>query len=193
MHFPLFLELDGKSCLVVGGGNVAARKASALREFGAKVTVVGGTGVSPVRRWEETNGQDARSTREYVGRDFVDSDVEGMALVVAATDDADVNRHVAELCKAKGIPVNVVDDPANCTFIFPAIARKGPLTVAVSSGGACPVAAKLVRDKAARTMPDDFVSEVERLGRARDELKKTFPDPQERRRHCEEVLKKWND
>ena len=116
-----------------------------------------------------------------------------MALVVAATNDAAVNRHVADLCKAKGIPVNVVDDPANCTFIFPAIARKGPLTLAVSSGGACPVAAKLVRDKAARTMPDDFVSEVERLGRARDELKKTFPDPQERRRHCEEVLTKWND
>ena len=172
MHFPLFLELDGKSCLVVGGGNVAARKASALREFGAKVVAV---------------------APEVCGRGFADADVEGMALVVAATDDADVNRHVADLCKAKGIPVNVVDDPANCTFIFPAIARKGPLTVAVSSGGACPVAAKLVRDKAARAMPDDFVAEVERLGRARDELKRTFPDPQERRRHCEEVLKKWND
>ena len=172
MHFPLFLELDGKPCLVVGGGNVAARKASALREFGAKVVTV---------------------APEVCGRGFADADVEGMALVVAATDDADVNRHVAELCKAKGIPVNVVDDPANCTFIFPAIARKGPLTVAVSSGGACPVAAKLVRDKAARTMPDDFVAEVERLGRARDELKRTFPDPQERRKHCEEVLKKWND
>ena len=171
MYFPLFLELDGKSCLVVGGGNVAARKASALREFGAKVVTV---------------------APEVCGRGFADADVEGMALVVAATDDADVNRHVAELCKVKGIPVNVVDDPANCTFIFPAIARKGPLTVAVSSGGACPVAAKLVRDKAARTMPDDFVSEVERLGREREELKRSFPDPQERRRHCEEVLRKWN-
>ena len=186
MHFPLYLELKDTPCLVVGSGPVAMRKVRALESFGAQVMVVGGTGAG-------SNGQDARSTGAYVGRDFVDSDVEGMALAVAATDDADVNRHVAELCKAKGIPVNVVDDPANCTFIFPAIARKGPLTVAVSSGGACPVAAKLVRDKAARTMPDDFVAEVERLGRARDELKRIFPDPQERRRHCEEVLKKWND
>ena len=172
MHFPLFLELEGRPCLVVGGGPVAARKAQALAGCGARVKMV---------------------APEVCGRTFEDGDVEGMALVIAATDDADVNRHVADLCKAKGIPVNVVDDPANCTFIFPAIARKGPLTVAVSSGGACPVAAKLVRDKVARAMPDDFVAEVERLGRARDELKRTFPDPQERRRHCEEVLKKWND
>lgn len=181
MHFPLFLELDGKSCLVVGGGAVAARKARTLASFGARVTMVGGTGVPPVQ------------SQTYVGRDFIDTDVEGMALVVAATDDADVNRHVADLCKERGIPVNVVDDPANCTFIFPAIARKGPLTVAVSSGGACPVAAKQVRDKAMRAMSDDFVAEVERLGRDREELKRRFPDPQERRRVCEEELAKWND
>ena len=172
MHFPLFLELKDVPCLVVGSGPVALRKAQALESFGAQVKTV-----SP----------------EASGRVFADVDIEGMALVVAATNDAEVNRHVADLCKAKGIPVNVVDDPANCTFIFPAIARKGPLTVAVSSGGACPVAAKLVRDKVARAVPDDFVAEVERLGRERDELKRRFPDPQERRRHCEEVLKKWND
>ena len=172
MHFPLFLELDGKPCLVVGGGNVAARKASALREFGAKVVTV---------------------APEVCGRGFADADVEGMALVVAATDDADVNRHVAELCKAKGIPVNVVDDPANCTFIFPAIARKGPLTVAVSSGGACPVAAKLVRDRVAGALPDDFVAAVERLGKERENLKRNYPDPQVRRRVCEEALKRWKD
>ena len=138
----------------------------------------GGTGVSPVR---------------VVRRDFADGDVEGMALVVSATNDRAVNRRVAELCEARGVPVNVVDDPANCTFLFPAIARKGPLTVAVSSGGACPVAAKLVRDRAARALDDDFVAEVERLGLEREELKRRFPDPQTRRKHCEERLDKWND
>ena len=172
MHFPLFIELESKPCLVVGSGNVASRKAKALADYGARVTVV-----SP----------------ETCGRGFEDADVEGMSLVVAATDDRALNRHVADLCKARGIPVNAVDDPANCTFFFPAVFRKGPIVAAVSSGGACPVAAKLVRDRAARAMPDDFVAEVERLGRARDELKWTFPDPQERRKHCEEVLKKWND
>lgn len=172
MKFPLFLELGGRPCLVVGGGAVAARKAKALATFGAKVVQV---------------------APEICGRGFEEDDVKGMTLVVAATDEPAVNRHVADVCRTKGIPVNVVDDPANCTFFFPALCRKGPLTVAVSSGGACPVAAKIVRDKAARLMEDDFVAEVGRLGREREELKKRYPDPQARRKHCEEVLSKWKD
>lgn len=166
MHFPLLVDLADRPCLVVGGGKVAVRKVKALESFGARVAV---------------------------SLDFDDGDVEGMALVVAATDDRAVNARVAALCRAKGIPVNVVDDPANCSFIFPAIFRKGPMTVAVSSGGACPVAAKIVRDRAARLLEDGFVAEVERLGRAREELKKRFPDPSERRRHCEKELAKWKD
>ena len=172
MQFPLFLDLDGKACLVVGGGTVAARKVRALAECGAKVVQV---------------------APEISGRGFADGDIEGMSLVVAATDDPAVNRRVAGLCKAKGLPVNVVDDPANCTFFFPAVVRKGPVTVAVSSGGTCPVAAKLVRDRAGRLLEDDFIAEVERLGREREDLKRQFPDPQARRRHCEEVLEKWKD
>ena len=172
MHFPLFLELADKPCLVVGGGAVALRKAGALAECGARVVQV---------------------APEICGRGFADGDIEGMTLVVAATDDPEVNRRVAELCKAKGTPVNVVDDPANCTFIFPAVFRKGPIVAAVSSGGAAPVAAKLVRDKIAKLLPDDFVAAVERLGEEREDLKRRYPDMAERRRHCEEVLRKWKD
>ena len=172
MLFPLFLELEGRSCLVVGGGSVATRQAKALEDCGARVTVV---------------------APEVCGRGFDDADVEGMTLVVAATNDRTLNGRVADLCKARGIPVNAVDDPANCTFVFPAVCRKGPMTVAVSSGGTCPVAAKLVRDKVGRLMADDFVSEVGRLGREREQLKRDFPDPQTRKRVCEEALKKWND
>ena len=172
MRFPLFIELENRPCLVVGGGKVAARKAAALAEFGARVVQV---------------------APEVSGRGFEDSDVEGKALVVAATDDSAVNRRVADLCKAKGVPVNVVDDPANCTFVFPAIFRKDPIVVAVSSGGACPVAAKLVRDRIAGLVPDDFASAVEDLGARREELKRTYPDPRERMRVCEEALAKWKD
>ena len=172
MHFPLFLELDGRPCLVVGAGPVAVRKAKALEDFGARVKAV---------------------APEVCGRAFEDADVEGMTLVVSATNDRAVNRRVAELCKARGIPVNVVDDPANCTFVFPAVLRKGPMTVAVSSGGACPVAAKMVRDKVVAALPDDFVAAVGRLGDERENLKRNYPDPQERRRICEEALKRWKD
>lgn len=172
MHFPMFIELEDRPCLVVGGGKVAARKAAALASFGAKVTTV---------------------APEVSGRGFAESDIEGMALVVAATDDREVNRRVADLCKAKGIPVNAVDDPSNCTFIFPAVFRKGPITAAVSSGGACPVAAKLVRDRIAGLVTDDFASAVAELGARREELKGTYPDPRERMRVCEEALAKWKD
>ena len=172
MRFPLFIELENRPCLVVGGGRVAARKAEALAEFGARIVQV---------------------APEISGRGFEDADVEGMALVVAATDDPKVNRRVADLCKEKGIPVNAVDDPGNCTFFFPAIARRGSMTIAASSGGACPVAAKLVRDKAAQFLSDDFVAEVERLGESREQLKKDYPDPRERMKVCEEALAKWKD
>ena len=166
----MYMELGGKPCLVVGGGAVATRKMKTLEKFGAKVVQI---------------------APEIGGRGFEDDDIEGMELVVAATDNPSVNVHVSVLCKMKGIPVNVVDDPRNSTFIFPAIARKGPLTVAVSSGGTCSVAAKLVRDKAARHLEDDFVAAVERLGELREQLKKDYPDPQIRRQVCEKELAKW--
>lgn len=172
MPFPLFVDLENRPCLIVGNGAVAARKAKSLADFGARVSVV---------------------APETCGRGFVESDVEGMALVVAATDDAAVNRRVAEACRARGVWVNVVDDPANCTFVFPAICRKGPIVAAVSSGGACPVAAKMVRDKVARLVTDDFANEVARLGREREEMKRMHPDPQERKRAYEEMLEKWRD
>lgn len=170
--FPLLIDLEGEPCLVVGSGDVATRKAAALADFGAHVTTV-----SP----------------EVCGRGFDERDVAGMRLVVAATDDRAVNARVAAACRVQGVPVNVVDDPALCTFVFPAIARKGPMLVAVSSGGACPTAAQLLRDKAARLMTDEFVEAVERLGRDREKLKGECPDPQERKRKCEEALARWRD
>lgn len=175
----MFVELEAKPCLVVGGGEIAVRKAAVLRSFGAEVTVVA----------PEMNGRDAR----WVRRGFEDRDVEGQTLVVAATDDAALNRHVSELCKARGIPVNVVDDPKNCTFVFPAIFRKGPIVAAVSSGGASPVAAKLVRDRIGRLVPDEFAAAVADQGARREELKRKYPDPQERKRICEEELAEWKD
>lgn len=169
MHFPLFLELDGRDCLVVGGGKVAWRKSRVLSDFGARVKMV---------------------APEMSGRLFEDSDVEGMVLVVAATDDAMLNARVSELCRAKGILVNVVDDPANSTFIFPAILRKGAITAAVSSGGKCPVAAKMVRDRIDGIVSDEFVDAVDRLGCDRENLKRMYSDLSERAKFYEEELLK---
>ena len=171
MLFPLYLELEDRPCLVVGDGPVARRKAAALASCGAQVSVV---------------------APEASGRTFAEDDVAGMTLVVAATNDPVVNGRVSEACRARGIPVNVVDDPAHCTFHFPAVCRKGPLTVAVSSGGVCPVAAQIVRDKVGATIPESFVVAVERLGREREALKAAYPDSKERRKVYEERLEAWN-
>ena len=184
MHFPLYVELAGRACLVVGGGEIAARKVATLVSFGAVVTVVADE-VSPAI----VEGAQCHVER----RRFADADIGGQTLVVAATDDAAVNARVARLCRERGVLVNVVDDPANCSFIFPAIVRRGPIVAAVSSGGACPVAAKLVRDRIARGLDDDFVAEVERLGKEREDMKRAYPDPADRRRQCEERLRKWKD
>lgn len=170
MQFPLFIDLAERPCLVVGSGRAARQKTEVLSACGATVTVV------------ET-GTD--------GRAFADSDAEGMAVVVAATDDRAVNAHVSEVCRAKGILVNVVDAPELCTFFFPAVFRKGPITAAVSSDGTCPVAAQIVRDRIGALVEDDFVEAVERLGRERAELKARFPDTAARKRYYEEELSKW--
>ena len=215
MHFPLFVDLTDKPCLVVGAGPVAARKVRILADFGARVTVVapaeggvcrggvpacrGGVPAAPERNFAKFlswGGEDASPTKldssaspttasptklVFLCRPFQVSDIAVQTLVVAATDDAALNARIASLCRAAGIPVNVVDDPANCTFLFPAIARKGPVVAAVSTGGACPVATQVLRDRVEGLMTDRFCETVARLGAQREQLKKEFPDPAARR------------
>ena len=183
MLIPLFIELEGRRCLIVGGGAVAVRKARSLAAAGARVNVV-----AP----EADPALASIAGCEVALRAFAPGDVDGCALVIVATDDRGLNRRVAGACRERGIPVNAVDDPANCTVHFPAVCRRGPITIAVSSGGTCPVAAKIARDRAGRAIPDGFVAAAERLGARRDELKREYPDPGERMRFCEEELKEWN-
>jgi siroheme synthase-like protein len=137
--YPVFLDLTGVRVLVVGGGTVAARKIDGLVAAGAEVTVVATTAVAAVRRGE---------VRLHL-RGFHPDDLATAQLVVVATDDPAVNAAVAADCRAAGVWVNAADDPANCTFILPAITRRDPLTVAVSSGGATPAVAQYVRDRIA--------------------------------------------
>lgn len=149
--FPLFLA-PGATALVVGAGRVAARKAGTLRSFGLAV---------------ETCAPDR----------FVASAVGNFTLVVAATADAVCNRAVYDACRAARVLVNVVDDPALCSFYFGAVARKGPLTLAVSGGGRCPVAAQLLRDRARPLLTDRLAAAAERMGRERETWKQRLPEP----------------
>ncbi len=144
---PIFLNVKGKRCLVVGGGAVAQRKAAVLIEAGAQVRVV-----AP----ELAEGFANLPHVEYVAARFAASHLDDMTLVIAATDDPAVNRQVSELAQARNIPVNVVDAPELCSFIMPAILDRSPLMVAVSSGGASPVLARMLRGKLESMIPQGY-------------------------------------
>lgn len=147
--YPVSLVVHDRRCLVVGGGAVAARKVESLRQAGARVHVV-------ARRV----GPEVRATAgvTWEERDFTPDDVRGARLVFAATDDPAVNADVLDAGEAAGLWVNAADDPDHCSFTLPAVTRRGPLTVAVSTGGHSPaLAGWLARRVAAGLGPEHEV------------------------------------
>ena len=145
---PLFHSLQGRLALVVGGGEVALRKARLLADAGARLRVVAPQIHIELRHLVEQGGG------ELLERDYQDGDQPGCVLIIAATDDEPLNAEVSRAANARGIPVNVVDAPALCSVIFPAIVDRSPLVVAVSSGGDAPVLARLIRAKLKPGFPD---------------------------------------
>jgi len=139
--YPVFVLINGKPCLVVGGGNVAARKVQDLMHAGARVTVVS-PDLTPSLAALAGKG-DIR----HLPGDFQEKQVEGMALVIGATDDPEVNARVSAAAQGRGIWVNIVDQPDLCTFIVPAQVRRGELTLAISTGGASPALARKIREE----------------------------------------------
>ncbi len=153
--YPVFLRLEGRPCLVVGGGPVALRKVEGLLAGGGRVTVVAPEAVGDVEAL-------ARGGRvAWVRRRFEPSDLEGVVLALAATSDRGVNRKVAAEGAARGVWVNVADDAGVGDFHVPAVLRRGDLTVAVATGGASPALASWVRDRIGETLPEDLGEMVE--------------------------------
>ena len=147
----MMIKLGGRRCLVVGGGDVAERKVTALLECGARVTVV-----SP----ELNDGLQQAAQARQVGvlrRAFRPGDLDGMMLVIAATDDPQVNAQVSQEAQRHGLLVNVVDDPAACNFIVPSVVRRGDLIIAVSTSGRSPALSKKIR----RMLEEQFAPEYE--------------------------------
>lgn len=144
--FPLFTRMDEMRCLVVGGGRVALHKAQTLMSFGGHVRVVA----------PDVLPELAACSVELVRRTVQEEDVTWAGLVVDATGDPQVGEMLSHLCTARGVPLNVVDRPELCTFIFPAILRKGPLVAGISTGGASPTAAAWVRNRLGEMLPEKF-------------------------------------
>lgn len=155
--YPLFMDVSGRRCVVVGGGGVASRKARGLLESGARVVVVSPE-VTP-----EIDDMDVTVER----RPYAPGDLAGCTLAFAATDSREVNAAVAREAEEHGIPVNVADRPAEGDFALPSVLRRGGLQVAVSTGGASPSLARRIRDAMEPSFAAEWESVVEKFRVAR--------------------------
>ena len=178
---PVFFDLHGRRCVLIGGGDIAARKLSLLLSAGADVFVIAPKLVPAI---EALKGQGKVT---HIAESFRPDQLDGAVLVFAATDDATVNRSVSENAKSRGIPVNVVDQPKLCTFIMPSIVDRSPVVAAVSTGGASPVLARLIRARLETLIPAGYGRLAQLMARFRDKVKKQIPF-EKRRRFWEEVL-----
>lgn len=180
--FPVFLNIKNQECLVVGGGDVAARKVRSLMASGAKVRVVAPELGNILRGMADKGEIHWRRGR------FQADDIQSCILVVAATDDQEINEQVSILAKRQRLPVNVVDQPNLCTFIMPSVIDRSPVMVAVSSGGASPVLARLLRAKLETVIPGSYGRLASLVKEFRQKAKQTFSSTDQRRRFWEHIL-----
>ncbi|HEX6636532.1 MAG TPA: siroheme synthase CysG [Steroidobacteraceae bacterium] len=181
-YFPLFLDLRDKPVLLVGGGDIAARKFALLADAGAKVTVV-----APALG-DEMAASLARGAFIHVARRFESADVDAQWLVVAATDDSAVNAEVSAAALALRIPCNVVDDREHSSFIMPAIIDRSPVQIAVSTGGTSPVLARLIRERLETLLDGSLGTLAAFADRWRERVKARFADIGARRRFLSWML-----
>jgi precorrin-2 dehydrogenase / sirohydrochlorin ferrochelatase len=180
--FPMLVSLARRKCIVVGAGKVAAAKIEGLLACGASVTVVGPRAVPAIQRHARAGAIIWHS------RAFRPRDLDGAFLVVAATNLSKTNAAVFRACKPRGILCNSVDDPEHCDFIYPAVVRRGPLQIAISTGGRSPALAARLRGELEQQFGPEWGAWVEELGRLRKALfEQTMPASARRRRLKEMV------
>jgi siroheme synthase-like protein len=165
-YYPLYLEMNRRRCLVIGGGAVAERKIASLLEAGAEVTVISPDITETVARWSNDG------SIQFHARHYQREDLNGHDLVFVATNDASVNAQVHQDGKNEGVWVNAADDPEHCDFILPSVLRRGDLTVAISSGGNSPALARTIREELESYFTEEYEQLAGLAAEARVELRK---------------------
>ncbi|WP_260740061.1 precorrin-2 dehydrogenase/sirohydrochlorin ferrochelatase family protein [Tunturiibacter lichenicola] len=173
--FPIFLKIAARPCMVIGAGNLAESKIESLRTAHAKVTVI-----APAARPSIVDLAVAGEI-EWQQREYVDGDLAGQFLVVAATDNAAVNRAVYHEATQKNVICNAVDDPPFCDFYFPSVVRRGDLQIAISTAGASPALSQRLRKEINAQLPLDAGDWLSDLGDLRREVTQMEPLNEERR------------
>ncbi len=181
-YLPIFLDIRGASILVVGGGEVAHRKIGLLQRAGAQITVVAPDLCPALAALR------ARGAITHKARSFVATDMAGVRAAIAATDHAATNRHVHHAAAAARVPVNVVDQPHLCTFIMPAIIDRSPVLIAVSTGGASPVLARLLRARLEALVATTYGTLATFMAKHRAAVRHRIAAPRNRRRFWERMI-----
>ncbi|HEX4485734.1 MAG TPA: bifunctional precorrin-2 dehydrogenase/sirohydrochlorin ferrochelatase [Terriglobales bacterium] len=173
--FPMFLKLEGRQCLVVGAGAIAQEKMPSLLEAGGKVKVVAPQVTEPIAAL----ARDGRISLDQ--REFAESDLDGVFLVIAATSLSDLNRRVFEAARARSILCNAVDDPNNCDFYYGSVVRRGDLQIAISTAGQSPALAQRLRKQLEVQFGPEYTDWIRELAATREDLFAQDIDPQRRK------------
>lgn len=179
--FPILLKLKAKKCVVVGAGKIAAGKAAGLLTSGARVVVIGPRAAEWIR-------SQARAGKViWHRRRFTVADVEHAFLVIAATNSNATNEAVFRACAERGVLCNVVDDPEHCDFFYPAVVRRGPLQIAISTDGRSPALARRLRIELERQFGAEYGAWVEQVGQRRQKLRRRNLPAAERRKLLDQI------
>ncbi len=163
-YYPILTDLKGKKVIVAGGGPVAQRKIETLLEYGAVVGVIARQLTPSLSRYVK------EQKVNLLGQEFKDSHLNGVFMVMAATDDHTLNRQISLSARKKGLLINAVDQPSECNFIVPSILRRGDLSIAISTSGKSPALAKRIREDLEKQYGDEYEILLILMGRLRKEI-----------------------
>jgi siroheme synthase-like protein len=183
-YYPIFLDVENRDVVIIGGGAVCARKAETMMRYGARVKVVAPEVTDEIKGW----AKDGRL--EVTRKKYDEADLAGASIVIASTDDACVNGRIARDCRRRKIPVNVVDVTHLCEFIVPAIVEHGSIQVAVSTGGKSPALARTLKENLQKFVGPEYAELNDLLGTLRPAAKKVLPTDTDRKRFFDGILAK---
>jgi precorrin-2 dehydrogenase/sirohydrochlorin ferrochelatase len=181
-YYPIYLDIENREVVIIGGGNVCARKAETMMNYGARVTVV-----SP-EFTEEIEGWAREGCLALKRKSYDPSDLDGANIVIASTDVQEVNEQIAADCRARRIPVNVVDVTPLCEFIIPAIVQSGGIQIAISTGGKSPALARTLKDDLQRLVGPEYSEVNELLGTLREGAKRVLPTDIDRKAFFDGII-----
>jgi siroheme synthase-like protein len=181
-YYPIFIDVENHDVVIIGGGAVCARKAETMMRYGARVTVIAPEVTDEISSW-------AKKRRLTVKRKEYDAaDLNGASMVIASTDSHRINERVAQDCRKRKIPVNVVDVTPLCEFIVPAIVEQGSVQLAVSTGGKSPALARTLKEELQKVVGPEYAEVNDLLGSLRPAAKKVLRTDTDRKRFFDGLL-----